>query len=201
MAITIDGTDGFSSDNSALKFDTSVFVIDETNNRIGVNTASPSQALDVTGDIEVSGGVYLGGTGSANYLNDYEAGTWTPVFACVTSGPTVSSYSTIKGSYIKVGNSVTVWFDVTGNITNAGSGYALIQGLPFAANNSRSGYSAVQFRNSTALNSASGYITGWVYGSNNTIYLEEGNGNASGNPLFRVTSSGRLTGFVTYETS
>ena len=31
-------------------------------------------------DAYLSGGVYLGGTGSANKLDDYEEGTWTPVF-------------------------------------------------------------------------------------------------------------------------
>ena len=30
-------------------------------------------------DLYLTGGVYLGGTGSANYLQDYEKGTWTPV--------------------------------------------------------------------------------------------------------------------------
>jgi hypothetical protein len=30
-------------------------------------------------DLYLSGGVYLGGTGAANYLDDYEEGTWTPV--------------------------------------------------------------------------------------------------------------------------
>lgn len=34
--------------------------------------------VDVAGNIEVSGGVYLGGTGAANKLDDYEEGTWTP---------------------------------------------------------------------------------------------------------------------------
>ena len=29
-------------------------------------------------DLYLSGGVYLGGTGSANQLDDYEEGTWTP---------------------------------------------------------------------------------------------------------------------------
>ena len=29
-------------------------------------------------DLYLSGGVYLGGTGSANKLDDYEEGTWTP---------------------------------------------------------------------------------------------------------------------------
>jgi trimeric autotransporter adhesin len=45
---------------------------------VGIGTDSPSSALDVVGDIEVSGGVYLGGTVAANLLDDYEEGTWTP---------------------------------------------------------------------------------------------------------------------------
>ena len=135
MAITINGTDGFSSDNSALKFDTSVFVIDETNNRIGVNTASPSQALDVTGDIEVSGGVYLGGTGSANYLDDYEVGTWTPTFGGSTTDPSGVTYDIQGGRYTKVGNLVTVQFNIgTDAVTNVGSGALYIRGLPFTPN-------------------------------------------------------------------
>jgi hypothetical protein len=28
-------------------------------------------------DPEITGGIYLGGTGSANYLDNYEEGTWT----------------------------------------------------------------------------------------------------------------------------
>jgi hypothetical protein len=32
-------------------------------------------------DLYLSGGVYLGGTGAANKLDDYEEGTWTPVLA------------------------------------------------------------------------------------------------------------------------
>jgi hypothetical protein len=30
-------------------------------------------------DLYLSGGVYLGGTVAANYLDDYEEGTWTPI--------------------------------------------------------------------------------------------------------------------------
>ena len=32
-------------------------------------------------DLYLGGGVYLGGTGSANKLDDYEEGTWTPTFS------------------------------------------------------------------------------------------------------------------------
>ena len=141
MAITINGTDGFSSDNSALKFDTSVFVIDETNNRIGVNTASPSQALDVTGDIEVSGGVYLGGTGSANYLDDYEEGTWTPTGF---TGGTIHN-----ARYTKVGRLVTVNLYLNGVTFTTSE----IGGLPFTSVQGW-GAVAIAYNNSTNINNA-----------------------------------------------
>jgi len=54
-------------------------------------------------DLYLSGGVYLGGTGSANKLDDYEEGTWTP---SIVSGS--GSTSNESGIYTKVGNVVTI---------------------------------------------------------------------------------------------
>jgi hypothetical protein len=56
-------------------------------------------------DLYLSGGVYLGGVGSANRLDDVEEGTWTPHWVGVTGGVT---YSYQQGLYQKVGNVVTV---------------------------------------------------------------------------------------------
>ena len=74
----------------------------------------------------LSGGVYLGGTGSANLLSDYEEGTWTPT---TTSGTvTVASNS---ANYIKVGKSVTLFCRILNfSDTTSGSSFA-ISGLPF----------------------------------------------------------------------
>lgn len=47
MAITVNGTNGFTTDNGALKLDTDTLVVDDTNNRVGVGTTSPSAKLDV----------------------------------------------------------------------------------------------------------------------------------------------------------
>ena len=60
-------------------------------------------------DLYLSGGAYLGGTGSANYLNDYEEGTWTPT---VESGITSPVYTVQRGSYIKIGSLVWVSIDI-----------------------------------------------------------------------------------------
>ena len=77
-------------------------------------------------DLYLSGGVYLGGTGSANKLDDYEEGTWTISF----SGGTVSP-SNSTGYYTKIGNRVFVqYYSGSSTITGA-SGSAYFSGLPF----------------------------------------------------------------------
>lgn len=88
-----------------------------------------------TDGIQVNGGVYLGGAGSSNLLDDYEEGTWVPeVRGSSTAG--TSSYSTREGYYIKVGNKVTVTCNVVLTSFSGASGNAIVGGLPFA---SRSG--------------------------------------------------------------
>ena len=78
-------------------------------------------------DLYLSGGAYIGGTGSANKLDDYEEGTWTP--AC---GATLS---TAVGHYTKIGNQVTVHYHIvtTGGLPSS-TGQVIITGLPFTSN-------------------------------------------------------------------
>jgi hypothetical protein len=77
-------------------------------------------------DAYLSGGVFLGGTGAANKLDDYEEGTWTPT---TTSGGFSLSN---KAIYTKVGRLV----HVTSSLQYTGSGTAAtssdVSGLPFA---------------------------------------------------------------------
>ena len=85
-------------------------------------------------DLYLSGGVYLGGTGSANKLDDYEEGTWTPVLADAISGGNTSS-SSFTGQYTKIGNLVHIsvsMFNI--NTTGMTAGNVMyIRGLPFTA--------------------------------------------------------------------
>ena len=85
-------------------------------------------------DLYLSGGVYLGGTGAANKLDDYEEGTWTPVFSDASSGGNPATANGGKrGFYTKIGNTVHVYCIgsnlVTTGMTGANDLY--IQGLPF----------------------------------------------------------------------
>jgi hypothetical protein len=124
---------------------------------VGIGTSSPSQALDVVGSIEVSGGIYLGGTAAANLLDDYEEGTWTPAYQPQTGALGSITYSIQAGNYTKVGRQVTV----TGRITTTGSvtiGTASssmrISGLPFTVGNGEAFYSAATLT----------YIESWTTG-------------------------------------
>jgi len=79
-------------------------------------------------DLYLSGGVYLGGTGSANKLDDYEEGTWTPVL----SGATTTTYIEQTGTYTKVGRLIFIYCEL--KISSIGDGsQQIISGLPFSA--------------------------------------------------------------------
>ena len=81
-------------------------------------------------DLYLSGGAYLGGTGSANKLDDYEEGTWTPSLVGSTTAGTATFVSGPTGTYTKIGNQVTVYFDW--NISaHTGTGALRVNGLPF----------------------------------------------------------------------
>tara|TARA_Y100000114_G_C11497642_1_gene202791 strand:- start:42 stop:461 length:420 start_codon:yes stop_codon:yes gene_type:complete len=74
--------------------------------------------------------VFIGGTGSANGLDDYEEGTWTPNIASNNTG----SYSSRSGVYTKVGNIVHLSFLVTVSSVSYGVSYFRMGGVPFTCN-------------------------------------------------------------------
>jgi len=82
-------------------------------------------------DLYLSGGAYLGGTGSANYLDDYEEGTFTPTIESTGTNPTVS-YSIQEGNYTKIGNQVTVQGNITFSSYSGNGGSARLHGIPFS---------------------------------------------------------------------
>ena len=72
----------------------------------------------------------MGGTGSANLLDDYEEGTWTPAYS--TSGGSFTYDSATQGRYTKIGNVVTLYFRIYTLSATVGSGDVSITGVPFA---------------------------------------------------------------------
>ena len=79
---------------------------------------------DVSGNISPTG-IYLGGTGSANYLDDYEEGTWTPA-----ADAGLTSFTASSAIYIKVGSLVYVQGYFTA-LSGKNASALTISGLPF----------------------------------------------------------------------
>jgi hypothetical protein len=102
----------------------------------GTNTRDA--AIDLGGstnrfkDLYLSGGVYLGGTGAANKLDDYETGTWTPTTTTNGFTQSISSYS--NATYVKIGKLVYIKAQITLSSSGYASGLTRISGLPFSAN-------------------------------------------------------------------
>jgi hypothetical protein len=91
-------------------------------------------------DLYLSGGVHLGGTGSANKLDDYEEGTFTPTVAGTTTAGS-ASYSIQQGRYTKIGR--LVYYSIRiGYSSHTGAGNMRINGLPFTSD---SFYSAGEY--------------------------------------------------------
>jgi hypothetical protein len=91
-------------------------------------------------NIFLAGGAYLGGTATANKLDDYEEGTFTPTLTGSSSNPSVT-YSGQEGHYTKVGNLVNFMIRIHTSAYSGGSGNLYISGLPFASSSSLDSYS------------------------------------------------------------
>ena len=96
-----------------------------------------------------SGGIQFNGdTASANALDDYEEGTWTPSFAF--GGASVGmAFAARGGNYTKVGNIVTATCRCVTSSKGTSVGTATLTGLPFTAVNNANYESAagIQFKN------------------------------------------------------
>jgi len=138
-------------------------------------------------DLYLSGGVYLGGTGAANKLDDYEEGTWTPTNYNDPTGTVTST-----GSYTKVGKQVTVQgvIRIDSNFTAGGLG-----GLPFMP----SGNSDVS--------SVRGIFNTFSDGRDLYIRLLHGTtlfntyADLNGTPAYLATTDGTIRFLMSYETN
>ena len=97
-------------------------------------------------DLYLSGGVYLGGTGAANKLDDYEEGTWTPTLAFNNSNVGITYNTTYTGGfYVKVGDIVHVSGYIILQNKGSSTGNARILGLPITPSTNNYNYIPVNW--------------------------------------------------------
>ena len=140
-----------------------------------------SITVQTDGDLTIAENTYLGSgkgiyfdgqTGSANFLDDYEEGTWTPTLHASTDFASVTYDSERSGTYTKIGNRVFISFRMkTDAVDNSpASGSVNIQGLPFTAS------SHVASDGGVSIGYNSGFTTkyptgGWITGGSTTLNL------------------------------
>ena len=101
----------------------SMYPISDTSGSLSDNIVDIGAATARFKDLYLGGGAYLGGTGAANKLSDYEEGTWTP-----TSGVTHTYH---HASYTKIGQLVYINIDVQCGSSSSTS--AIVFSTPFQA--------------------------------------------------------------------
>ena len=93
-------------------------------------------------DLYLSGGAFIGGATTANKLDDYEEGTFTPAFTQGFNSPT---YQTQNGRYTKIGRVVYIETDIRLNGGSANTSHIRLGNLPFTSS-SAAPYSAFYFQ-------------------------------------------------------
>jgi hypothetical protein len=134
---------------------------------------------------------------TSDKLDHYEEGTWTPTIDRLDTSPTTATYTYNTGRYTRIGNVVTVYFDMTISALGGGAGRFVIAGLPFdsATDSNSGGYGSPQFRNSTAF-SVEAQERPSSYHSLDTInlrYTTSSNGEDD-----MTVGPGRITGWSVY---
>jgi len=133
-------------------------------------------------DLYLSGGVYLGGTTSVNYLDDYEEGEYNITLTCGTSGTVTLNSGFDSGSYTKVGRLVHVCGLISVASVSSPVGLFSIN-LPFTPAN-LSERRADSVANAVVTNVASANVAdfvGTINEANANLFIQLGDGSATVN--------------------
>lgn len=142
IAAAVAGTDyGNVSSSDTVSTDNAIARFDSTSGRlIQVSSAGVTDAGFLTANGLTFPAVQVS-SADANTLDDYEEGTWTPVYQSIDiyNGDITLTYNSIptKGSYRKIGSVVYVLFRInvaSVSVTGSTSGEIYIEGLPYAPN-------------------------------------------------------------------
>jgi len=161
---------------------------------LGANAARWKRVL-------VSEGLQFGSTSAAaELLDDYEEGTWTPVYQG-TSSPGAGTYTRQNGVYVKIGNLVYASCTI-GISAHTGTGAAEVHGLPFQALNNTGNYAGISVSFNSGHATTSGYqIIGFVQVNLSHIKLYETGGTGQQNALALDTAFSEFDFSIVYRTT
>jgi len=149
-------------------------------------------------NLYLSGGVYLGGTGAANKLDDYEEGTWTPTFV---NGGTMT-YTINSGRYTKIGQVVHLQCHLDVNSVGTASGAIGVAGLPFASIVDSVQYPCTSSIHGNVWATTTYNVNGLLSSGGTSVSFNKSCGSPSISSLYHAdVGSGNLLFNLTYRTS
>ena len=133
--IKVNNIQNLAGDDSGIDLSTNDQIILKTANTTAITVNSSqnvalASTASVSGLLTASSGVAIGGTGSANTLDDYEEGTWTPTIK-INDSTSGIAYASRSGAYVKIGELVYVEADITLSSKGSGTGGVKVGSLPF----------------------------------------------------------------------
>jgi predicted RecA/RadA family phage recombinase len=162
------------------------------------NGTSPDNTISLGGgaqrfkDLYLGGGLYVGGTGTANKLDDYEEGSFTPAIIGSTTAGT-ATYITREARYTKVGNTVHITITLEYN-SGTGSGSLRINGLPFNSKSLSQEYHSLAIGYFKDISLTSNYIPVALVNHNNSNEIHFNQFPAGGGTSSAVSYDG--AGFI-----
>jgi hypothetical protein len=132
-SVTSDTTPGSQTAGSLTIQSTGAIILSPTSN-VTLNTGNLVIGTSGKG-IDFSATSDGSGTMTSEVLDDYETGTWTPVYAATTGAFSVMTMQVITATYTKIGNKVLFQanFRTNGVTIDTAAGQLYIAGLPFTA--------------------------------------------------------------------
>lgn len=167
-------------------------------------SSSPNLQFSIAGSavakVNASGICFGSDTAAANALDDYEEGTYSPVYGASSADGTVS-YGAQTGWYTKVGNLVTVYVDIAPSSASGQSGLSEVS-LPFTAANQFSYMAFVPWDVDTSYTGTDNQAIGYVYPNTSRMrmyHTEGSSSNAQGS--ININTAGRISGTIFYYTA
>jgi hypothetical protein len=190
MTVTINGTTGLATDSTSAVVE--AVSLNHPSSSTAAITMDASNNVTLASNLTMTGGVYLGGTGSGNLISDYEQGSFTVTVKGYLANP--STTQTISGYYTKIGRQVTVYAEnlVAINTTGA-SGFIYFEGLPFAT--SISGIGSIMCYNGATFSYDGGLVSLftdnviYVYENASNTYWRTVNHNPNSTVLFKISGT------------
>ena len=179
------------SAQSGIEFDGDT-IVPRRNGSVADNEVNLGYSGTKFKDLTLGGGVYLGGTGTANKLEDYEEGTWSPTLTTDAGGGNSGvTFGDRFGSYTKIGNVVTVHVFINLDaVVSMGSGNSIVATLPFNSTSTSPYRSAVSI--GYAKNWGETPSSGTISNNTNVIYLRKRNSASALDSLVNIVSAGNM---------